>query len=302
MSLRNPFKGDFATKVHASSYDYISPLQLDLSGRHVLITGAALEDGVGYATAKAFARAGASSIAIADLQLPSDELVVRLRSAAVEAKRPEPTIISFIVDIASEHSVRKLQQDAETALQGRLDVLVNNAAAMEPALPFLEGSLETYWRTYEVNVKGLFNMAHAFLPMLISTRNRDSGLCTMLNVASSGALTACPNSSAYRSSKLAILRWTESLQLEYGGTGLLTFCVNPGAIKTQISKGISPDSVRDRFPHTADLPGDTIAWLVSERREWLGGRYVSCPWDMEEPISRKEEVIEGDKLKMCIRY
>lgn len=50
-----PARRDFANKTHATSYDYISPLKLDLSGRHVLVTGAAHEDGVGFATALAFA-------------------------------------------------------------------------------------------------------------------------------------------------------------------------------------------------------------------------------------------------------
>lgn len=67
MSDPKAFSGAYVTKIHRStSYDFISPLKLDLVGKHVLITGAAWEDGVGFATASAFARAGASVIAIAD--------------------------------------------------------------------------------------------------------------------------------------------------------------------------------------------------------------------------------------------
>lgn len=43
---------------------------------------------------------------------------------------------------------------------------------------------------------------------------------------------------------------------------------------------------------------DTIAWLVSEIRDWLDGRYVSYTWDMEELLSRRDEIVEGDKLKV----
>lgn len=46
--------GDFTKTHHSTSYDYISPLKLDLAGKHVLITGAAWEHGVGYAAAMAF--------------------------------------------------------------------------------------------------------------------------------------------------------------------------------------------------------------------------------------------------------
>lgn len=38
----------------------------------------------------------------------------------------------------------------------------------------------------------------------------------------------------------------------------------------------------NRLPDSLDIASDTIAWLAAERREWLGGRYVKCPWVMEE--------------------
>jgi NAD(P)-dependent dehydrogenase (short-subunit alcohol dehydrogenase family) len=77
----------------------------------------------------------------------------------------------------------------------------------------------------------------------------------------------------------------------------LTFCVNPGAIKTRITEPL-PESVRDALPDQPDVAGDTIAWLAAERREWVGGRTVSCPWDMEEFLARKNEIIEKDMLKV----
>lgn len=129
-------------------------------------------------------------------------------------------------------------------------------------------------------------MARLFLPMQLSTRSNNDGLCIMINVASSGALSARPTSGSYRSSKLAILRWAESLQLEYGNQGLLTFCVNLSAIKTKITEN-APEKVRDSLPDRPDIAGDTIAWLAAERKEWRGGRYVGCPWDMEELIKKK---------------
>ncbi|KAH6620582.1 hypothetical protein C7974DRAFT_316518 [Boeremia exigua] len=289
--------GGFTTGRHSTTYDYISPLKLDLTGSHVLITGAAWEDGVGYATAMAFARAGASAIAIVDLHGVSDELVAKLKLAATQAGRAEPIVISCKVDIADSNSVHAMHATVAQAFDGRLDIVINNAAHMEPYEPLLDADPDIYWRTYEVNVHGLFNMARAFLPMLLSANASDNGLCTMINVASSGALTARPGSGSYRSSKLAILRWTETLQLEYGDQRLLAFCVNPGAIKTKITE-TAPEAVRNMFPDRPDVAGDTIAWLAAEPREWLAGRYVSCPWDMEELVEKKDEIVEKDLLKM----
>ncbi|KAL1851032.1 putative secondary metabolism biosynthetic enzyme [Diaporthe australafricana] len=295
--------GVFTATHHSTSYDYVSPLKLNLTGRHVLITGAAWEDGVGYATATAFARAGASAIAVADLHGVADDLVAGLKQAAVEAGRDEPKVLACTVDIAQLASVRAMHDLVSQAFGGQLDVVVNNAAHMEPNTPFLDSDPDVYWRTWEVNVHGLLNMARTFLPMQLSTgASSPGGLCTMINVASSGALSVRAGSGSYRSSKLGVLRWTESLQAEYGDKGLLTFCVNPGAIKTRMSQGIVPEAIRDRFPDRADVAGDTIAWLAAERREWLGGRYLSCPWDMEELMAKRDEIVEGDKLKLRMEF
>ena len=91
---------DFLPSRRAASYDFISPLSLDLHGSNVLITGAALPDGVGFATAKAFAQAGASGIVLADLHAVPPELVAELKAAAVDAKRSEPTVLTRQVDIS----------------------------------------------------------------------------------------------------------------------------------------------------------------------------------------------------------
>lgn len=261
------------------TYDFISLLKQDLIGKHVLITGAAFEDGVGFTTAKAFARAGASVIAMVDLHRVSEEHATKLKVAAVEAGLPEPVTICCKVDISDLVSIQSMYDVIFPALSERLEVLVNNAAHMEQHGKFLNMDPEVYWRTYEVNVRGLFNMARTFLPLLLSSRAKHNSLCTMINVASSGALTARAGSGSYRSSKLVTVRWTETLHAEYEDQGLLTLCVNPGAIKTEITK-VTPEAVRNAFPNTPAIAGDMIAWLAAERLEWLSGRYVDCPWDM----------------------
>lgn len=292
--------GNFTPTTHSTTYDYISPLKLDLTGKNVVITGTAYTDGVGYATATAFARAGASAIALADLEPTSSELVTNLKTAATEAGRAEPLVLACKVDITSPTSVRDLHQHiTQTLPTPRIDILVNNAAHMEPVQRLLDADPETYWRTWEVNVRGLMNMARTFLPSLLSAPQ--DGLNTMLNLSSSGALSARPAGASYRCSKLALMRWTESLQLEYGGEGLLTYCVNPGSIRTQLSSSIG-EQARAGLRDEPGLAGDTIAWLASERREWLGGRYVSCPWDMEELMGKESEIVGEGKLKLKMAF
>lgn len=133
--------------------------------------------------------------------------------------------------------------------------------------------------------------------MQISTRGQYDGLGLMINKSSSGALSVRKGSASYRTSRLAVLRWTEALNVKHGDDGLLAFCVNPGAMKTQTTVN-EPKELRDKLPQKPAIAGNTIAWLAAERREWLGGRYVSCPWDMEELMSRKDEIVADDKLKI----
>lgn len=51
------------------------------------------------------------------------------------------------------------------------------------------------------------------------------------------------------------------------------------------------------FTETPELCADTIVFLTAEKRAWLGGRYISATWDMPELMTKKEEIIQGDKLK-----
>lgn len=51
------------------------------------------------------------------------------------------------------------------------------------------------------------------------------------------------------------------------------------------------------FVEKPELSADSIAYLVSERRDWLGGRYVNCTWDLPELMDQEDEIIKGDRLK-----
>ena len=100
-------------------------------------------------------------------------------------------------------------------------------------------------------------------------------------------------------SKLALLRLAEFVNAEYGDKGVLSYSIHPGAIETELTATVSEES-RRYLIDKVDLPAHTLVWLVNERREWLAGRYVSCTWDMEELLSKKDEIVQGDKLKARI--
>jgi hypothetical protein len=47
-----------------------------------------------------------------------------------------------------------------------------------------------------------------------------------------------------------------------------------------------------------ELCGDTIAFLTSEKRAWIGGRYINVTWDMPQLMEKEQEIVKGDKLKV----
>ena len=51
------------------------------------------------------------------------------------------------------------------------------------------------------------------------------------------------------------------------------------------------------FVDTPELAADTMVFLSSERRPWLGARYINCTWDMPEFLAKEADIVKGDKLK-----
>ncbi|KAK5948844.1 hypothetical protein OHC33_010095 [Knufia fluminis] len=293
IKLDDPFQDVFqwtSTK-HTDTYPYIDPLKSHLSGKAVLVTGASR--GVGKAVAISYAKAGVSNIAIlarSDLSTVAKEV----NDAAQQAKRPEPKIITIKCDITSVDDCANALKQVEEGF-GRLDILINNAGYLEKWAMIHESDPDDWWRTFEVNVKGVYLMTRAFIPLLLSGGDK-----TIVTTTSIGALVITPTASAYQITKQAELRLNDFLTKEYGDQGLLAYGVHPGGVKTDLANGM-PDWMMELLTDEPELPGDTFVWLTKERREWLADRYVSCAWDMKEFLGGRKEIEERDLLKMRLR-
>lgn len=213
-----------------------------------------------------------------------------MKAAALGAGRPEPFVLSIVLDVASPESVAAAVAETERTV-GRLDILINNAGHMETWRPLADTDLVSWWNTWEVNVKGTYLCMRGFIPLLLK-----GGEKTIVNMNSIGAHLVRPGASAYQTSKLAILRLTEFTAAEYASQGLLALAINPGAIPTEMTSVMPPDA-RERMKDTCQLCADTLAWLTQGKHSWLSGRYLSANWDMPEIMSREREIVEGDKLK-----
>lgn len=127
-------------------------------------------------------------------------------------------------------------------------------------------------------------------------------LKSIATIASVGAVVVTPTLSAYQTSKLAVVRFTEFVAAEYASQGVIAFSVHPGNILTDIvNNGEGMDEgLKGIFTESPQLCGDALVYLTKTRQEWLSGRYVNVTWDLPELLSdpKKEEIIKGDKLKV----
>ena len=264
--------------------------------------------------ALSFAKAGASFIGIG-ARSKLEPLEKAIKEAAAAAGREPPQVLPITLDVSCQKSI----DDAAAQVQkcfGKLDILVNNAGVLEPSAHIADSDPETWWNTWVINVRGPYLCTRAFLPLILVGDHKQ-----IINTCSSGAFSVLPGLSAYQPGKLALLRFTEFIHAEYGDKGVLAYAIHPGAIATDIfdSMGGLPETMKPckskiihrscgsmslfansaaDFEDKAELSADTVVFLANERPGWLAGRYISCTWDMPQLMSKKDEIIKGDKLKV----
>ncbi|KAE8149430.1 hypothetical protein BDV25DRAFT_2581 [Aspergillus avenaceus] len=283
---------NFTTTIHSDTYPAIDPQKCNLSGKYVFITGAS--KGIGRATALSYAKAGCAGIGIGARSDLSD-LTPLLIQAAKEAGRSEPLVIAVTMDVTNVESVQEAANKITSSFP-RLDILINNAGYLEKRSKIAESDPVEWQKTWSVNMIGPYLVSRAFLPHMLNK----GGDKIIVNVASIAALLVMSGASAYHTTKLALLRFTEFLDMDHGPDGVLAFAVHPGGVMTDMGKRL-PEEVHDRLSETPELCGDTLVFLTAKRREWLATRYISVTWDMEEFLQREKEVVHDQKLKVRMR-
>jgi 3alpha(or 20beta)-hydroxysteroid dehydrogenase len=188
-----------------------------LDGKTALITGAA--NGIGLAIGRALGREGAA-LCLADI----DETQLQVAADTLQAEGMR--VLSVRCDVSSRESVRNTIRLAVESLGG-LDILVNNAAAYTPTLPFEKIDDEQWKKAFAVNVTGAFLMSQEALPYL-----RQSGKASIVNIASQLALVATEGQAAYCASKGALLQLNRAMSLDLARYGIRVNAVCPGGTST----------------------------------------------------------------------
>jgi len=163
---------------------------------------------------------------------------------------------------------------------GKLNILIANAGAISLFTPLLyKKDPNSWWNTFEVNIRGVFNTVSVALPALEKTQGYIVALTSM------GGQLRVPGGSDGCISKHAVNRLIEFVTLEH--PSVRAFALAPGYMPTRIAVTtgtISETGEGDALVplNTVALPAATMLYLTSGRADWLNGRFCSAIWDMAE--------------------
>ncbi|MAM09879.1 MAG: NAD(P)-dependent oxidoreductase [Rhizobiaceae bacterium] len=192
----------------------------DLSGKTCFITAAA--QGIGAASARAFAKAGATVIA------------TDINAEKLKELEGIENISTRVLNVLSDEAVTIAAQEI-----GQVDILFNCAGIVHNG-SILEGKESDLDLAYDLNVKAMVRTIRAFLPGMLE--RGDGAIINMSSVASS--MKGVPNRFAYTTTKAAVLGLTKSVAADFVSRGIRCNAICPGTVD-------SP-SLQERLKATGD--------------------------------------------------
>jgi len=233
--------------------------QIDLNGRHAVVTGGA--QGIGLSVAARLLQSGAS-VAIWDHDRATLEIALR------ELENTGP-VTGEVVDISDALAVDRAVEST-IGQHHSVDILVANAGIAGSNHTTWEYPVEEWRRVINVNLLGVFHCCRAILPhMLRQNYGR------IVNVASIAGKEGNPNASAYSASKAGVIALTKSLGKETADKNIAVNCITPAAARTRIFEQMSKEHVsymlskipRGRFLEVDEISA-MVTWLVSEENSF----------------------------------
>jgi 3-oxoacyl-[acyl-carrier protein] reductase len=242
-----------------------------LKDKVAIVTGAA--SGFGAEIARQYVAQGAK-VAVADINAAGAQAV---------AGELGGNAIAVTCDVAKRADIDALVK-ATVEKWGKVDIVVNNAGWTHKNQPLLDVDEATFDRVYDINVKSIFHMVHAVVPLMRKARHG-----VILNVGSTAGIRPRPGLTWYNSSKGAVNLMSKSLAAELGPDNIRVNAICPVIGVTGLLESFMgmPDTPENRKKFTATIPlgrmstpldiAHVAVFLASDEAEFITG--VEFPVD-----------------------
>ncbi|TJY59746.1 SDR family oxidoreductase [Sinimarinibacterium sp. CAU 1509] len=244
----------------------LSPQALfDLSGKIALVTGASR--GIGESIAKTLAAAGASVIVSSRKIDGCERVAAEIRAAGGKAE-------AFACHIGEMEQIDTVFAHIEQTY-GRLDILVNNAAANPYFGPIADTDLGAFQKTLDVNIRGYFFMSARGVKLMLK-----NGGGAIVNTASVNGVIPGPYQGIYSITKAAVISMTQAFAKEHAKDGIRVNALLPGITDTKFASALvhNPQMMKlmgshvpmDRVAHPNEMAG-AVLYLVSPAASYTTG-------------------------------
>ena len=247
-------------------------MNLSFENKVALVTGAA--SGLGFATAKAFAEAGAS-VALADWN------ATEAQAAAKALADKGHKSLAIRCDVSDDAQVEAMVQQTVAAF-GRLDAAYNNAGVQNVLAETADTTRDDYDRVMAINLRGVWSCMKFELRQM-----RKQGSGAIVNCSSLGGLIGGNQRGTYHAAKHGVIGFTKSAALEYATRGIRVNAVCPGMIHTpmfdrMIAEGQGEElnaMLKSLVPMgrmgRPEEIADAVLWLCSSAASYITGQSIS---------------------------
>lgn len=242
-----------------------------LAGRVAIVTGSG--QGIGRATAIAFANEGATVIVATRTASHGEETLALIAAAGGKALFRQ-------IDVG-DHAASRALVDEVAATCGRLDIVVHNAAAFgrKRIEEMDEATLDLL---FNVNVKACFTLAAAALPHM----RKQGGGRFIVTSSVTGPKVTMPGSGAYAASKAAVTGFVHTAALEFAADNVTVNAIEPGYIDTPALKGLTARYGRAKME--SFIPAKRLG-----RPDEIAGPMVFLASDEASYITGETIVVDG---------